>query len=284
MGGSAFARGWVAACVLATACSAGVLDGQNTGGFGTASTTASTTATPPGTSSDAASSEGGAVASSSEASDDAPHGDESTGVAATSGGSGGVDEAAPAQCGNDTQEGDEACDGTDLGGASCADFGFDDGVLACDPACSLITDACFTCGDGQIAIGEACDGNNLDGETCATLGFGGGTLTCSADCSAIVDSGCIPLPSCGDGMLNGGEQCDGNQLGGASCVTQGFDLGELGCSASCTYDITDCMDDLSNCGMMGDFCIFDEEDPQSTCCPAGVGGNIFGLCDVFLCV
>ena len=267
--------------MLATACSAGVLDATGSGSFGTASTTASasTTATQP-------ESTGGGDEAAATSSGGGGEADEGTPVESTTGGaaSSGSDEATPASCGNGVVEGDEACDGDDLGGASCADFGFDDGALVCDPACDLVTDACFTCGDGELALGEVCDGTNLAGQSCASLGFGGGTLSCSADCQTIVDDGCTPLPSCGDGMLNGGEQCDGNQLGGASCVTQGFDLGDLGCTAACTYDETACMNDLSNCGMQGDFCIFDENDPQSTCCPAGVGGNVFGLCDVFLCV
>jgi hypothetical protein len=38
-------------------------------------------------------------------------------------------------CGNDWQEGSEVCDGTDLGGKSCADFGFRIGPLVCRPSC-----------------------------------------------------------------------------------------------------------------------------------------------------
>jgi hypothetical protein len=189
-----------------------------------------------------------------------------------------------AMCGDDELQGDEDCDGTDLGDATCQTLGFDDGVLACDPECHLITDACFTCGDGDVALTEACDGNELGGETCVSLGFGGGSLSCAADCSQIVTSGCTALPSCGDGVRNGGEQCDGNDFGGNTCVTQGFDMGTLDCTASCLLDVSQCEDDLSGCGMMGDFCIFDENDLQSTCCPAGVGGNKIGICNVFVCI
>ena len=32
-----------------------------------------------------------------------------------------------------------------------------------------------------------------------------------------------------------------------------------------------------------DFCLFDENNPQSTCCPAGVGGNVLGLCALLVC-
>lgn len=280
--GSRLALGLLA--VVGTACSAGVIGGNGaSGAFGSATATTATSTASAGETTNATADtldedDAGSGEQGSSGTAPAEGTGETTAAAAES------SEGAPAECGNDTREGDEVCDGTDLGDATCADFGFDDGVLACDPACSLITDACFTCGDGEIGLGEACDTTNFDGETCMTLGYGAGALLCSADCHMIVEDGCLPLPSCGDGMLNGGEQCDGNQLGGASCVTLGFDLGTLECSAGCTYDSADCMDDLTNCGMMGDFCLFSEDDPQSTCCPAGVGGNIFGLCDVFLCV
>lgn len=38
-------------------------------------------------------------------------------------------------CGNDTREGREACDGTDVGSATCASFGFTSGTIACEPSC-----------------------------------------------------------------------------------------------------------------------------------------------------
>jgi hypothetical protein len=281
MGWLRIASSWLGVATLASGCSAGVLDSHGGGAFGTATAASGTTTgsdeTPAGSSSGAAQGEGEGEEVGDTAPADSSGNEASSAVTEAS-------ESAPAMCGDDTREGDEVCDGSDLGTASCTDFGFEDGVLACDPACSLITDACFTCGDGEVALGEACDGSELGGDSCVSLGFGGGTLACAADCSVIDDSDCTPLPSCGDGLLNGGEQCDGALLGGASCTSQGFDLGELDCSGSCIWDTSGCMDDLSDCGMMGDFCLFDEDDLQSTCCPAGVGGNMFGLCNVFVCV
>jgi hypothetical protein len=49
-----------------------------------------------------------------------------------------------------------------------------------------------------------------------------------------------PPPKCGDGVVNGSEQCDGAQLAGKSCQTQGFECGPLACSTSCTFDISGC--------------------------------------------
>lgn len=211
-------------------------------------------------------------------------GADASGGAEASSGEAGSSGTAPPSCGNGIVEGDEACDGSDLGGADCTDFGYDEGVLACDQDCHAITDACSSCGDGEISLTEVCEATNFGGETCASMGFGGGALLCEVGCKSIDTSGCIPLPTCGDGVRNGGEQCDGNDVGAATCVSQGFDLGTLGCSPGCTFDVSGCMDDNTNCGMMGDFCLFDENDIQSTCCPAGVGGNVLGICNVVVCV
>lgn len=196
-------------------------------------------------------------------------------------GSGGSGE--PAECGNGIFEGDEACDGDDFGGQDCVTFGFEEGMLTCSADCKLITQGCRTCGDGVRAVSEVCDGDDLGEETCASLGFGGGTLSCAADCLSVDTSGCDPLPSCGDGAVNGSEQCDGAALGSATCVSLGFDQGQLGCNAgACTYNTAGC--EYLDCAGEGEFCMFDENDPQSNCCPAGVKGNMFGLCNIAFCV
>ncbi|MCI0572420.1 MAG: VCBS repeat-containing protein [Myxococcaceae bacterium] len=50
-----------------------------------------------------------------------------------------------------------------------------------------------------------------------------------------------PLPECGDGRIDTGEQCDGTSLGGKSCVGEGFDTGTLGCTSSCFLDVSACV-------------------------------------------
>jgi len=45
---------------------------------------------------------------------------------------------------------------------------------------------------------------------------------------------------CGDGAINGAEQCDGTQLGGATCTGLGFDAGTLACGRTCVYDTSSC--------------------------------------------
>ena len=46
-----------------------------------------------------------------------------------------------------------------------------------------------------------------------------------------------------DGIKEENEQCDGTQLGGETCVSQGFDSGTLSCNANCIFDTTNCIND-----------------------------------------
>ena len=56
-------------------------------------------------------------------------------------------------CGDGVVQSPEECDGQDLNGTTCVDFGFAGGVLTCDPTCRLDTSGCVTpprCGDGGV--------------------------------------------------------------------------------------------------------------------------------------
>lgn len=45
-------------------------------------------------------------------------------------------------CGDDTVEGPEDCDGSNLNGSSCSSLGFASGSLSCDVSCSFVTSGC----------------------------------------------------------------------------------------------------------------------------------------------
>jgi len=58
--------------------------------------------------------------------------------------------------------------------------------------------------------------------------------TCAADLAAC-------RAGCGDGVVGAGEQCDRNDLGGATCVSQGFAGGTLACDpTTCAFDTAAC--------------------------------------------
>jgi hypothetical protein len=45
---------------------------------------------------------------------------------------------------------------------------------------------------------------------------------------------------CGNGVIEGGESCDGSDLGDEDCSTQGFLEGTLACTSACQFDVTEC--------------------------------------------
>lgn len=48
------------------------------------------------------------------------------------------------------------------------------------------------------------------------------------------------IPTCGNGDINDGEQCDGINLNGQTCETLGVGSGILGCSTDCSFDTSLC--------------------------------------------
>jgi hypothetical protein len=66
--------------------------------------------------------------------------------------------------------------------------------------------------------------------------------SCPSDCPCP-----IPEPTCGDGLIDSGEDCDGSNLNGQTCLSQGFNSGTLSCNSNCTFNISACVN-LPVCG------------------------------------
>ena len=153
------------------------------------------------------------------------------------------------ECGDGILDAGEACDGTNLGSATCQSLGHTGGALSCSASCGLdesqCTDAQPVCGDGVAEATEACDGGDLRGASCGDLGWDDGTLACDPDC-VVDESQCFNHgPGCGNGVVDGMmEECDGNDLDGESCQSLGFPPqpgSSLACAASCNFDTSGCM-------------------------------------------
>ena len=104
-----------------------------------------------------------------------------------------------------------------------------------------------TCGNGIIDPDEECDGD-IVGPTCSDVlnRYAIGTLKCNALCQ-FDETGCIGIepPSwyCGNGTIDAGtgETCDGNNLGGKTCMDyDAFTGGTLACTSTCQITTSDC--------------------------------------------
>lgn len=101
-----------------------------------------------------------------------------------------------------------------------------------------------TCGNGKKDPGETCDGDDLALKDCTELTFqqfSSGRVRCTETCE-IDTSECVPVPACGNGVLNANEECEGTQLEGRSCLTEGFSGGALSCDDECRIDPSECVE------------------------------------------
>ena len=146
-------------------------------------------------------------------------------------------------CGDGEAVDFEECDTEDLRGETCESLGYDGGELGCDDTCLYDESGCFSsiCGNDFIEGPEACDGADLGGEDCVSLGFDSGELSCSTECT-LDTSACVgePVAVCGNGVIEEGEECDGEALDGATCQTFEFDDGVIGCAPDCTFNTDFC--------------------------------------------
>lgn len=79
--------------------------------------------------------------------------------------------------------------------------------------------------------------------SCAAFGFAddANTVKCLDDCTGWDISLCTAPATCGDGVRQGVEQCDGTDFGGQTCLAQGFAGGNLACNANCSFNLSTCV-------------------------------------------
>ena len=66
------------------------------------------------------------------------------------------------------------------------------------------------------------------------------------DASTAPDAG----NSCGDGVIQGREECDGTQLNAATCVSEGYLSGTIACNDDCTLDKSMCVESVCGNGRL----------------------------------
>lgn len=118
-------------------------------------------------------------------------------------------------------------------GQSSTDInGFDRGVSWDAGALEFgSTQTASTCGNGVRDPSEQCEGLDLAGNSCTTIGLGftGGILSCNVGTCTFDTSLCTGAPTivCGNGIIEGTEQCDDNNTANGDC-----------CSAICETEIS----------------------------------------------
>ena len=126
-----------------------------------------------------------------------------------------------------------------VGGDACPFLGDAAGVgLAVDDAVAEILNL--------ISVGPPTTTTTL-APTTTTTTLPPATTTTAAPTTTTSTTATIPttttttLVLCGNGVLDGGEQCDPPEYGGAACESLGFNLdGMLDCTGACQYDLSGC--------------------------------------------
>lgn len=118
----------------------------------------------------------------------------------------------------------------------CGD-GIVNGNEQCDDGNNSNNDACLndctnaSCGDGYLWFGiEECDGDQP--KLCQTENGYLGNQSCNLDCKW---GECISFESCGDGIVNGSEQCDEGENNGKTCTPE-YGSSCNYCSENCTLE------------------------------------------------
>lgn len=107
-----------------------------------------------------------------------------------------------------------------------------DAACVCDNACAdgdsqCAGDVVQRCEQGQMGCWQWAD--DVD---CTDTGL---------FCDDTTDAQCVSGPECGNDEVEGNEVCDGTDLDGETCVTQGFEAGSLDCNGTCDgLDTTGC--------------------------------------------
>jgi hypothetical protein len=80
-----------------------------------------------------------------------------------------------------------------------------------------------------------------------------GDLTCQSSESPQTCPQDCTQDGCGNGTVEGEEECDGADLDGATCVSLGYSSGSLGCTTACAFNVNFCQSTCNHaCETVGD--------------------------------
>lgn len=111
--------------------------------------------------------------------------------------------------------------------------------------------------------------------TGATTGTTTGTTATSGTSNSTIESSStgVPMPVCGDGVVEDIEECDGLNLHAETCFTLGFSSGMLACTLNCTFDKSGCFRQGCGDGIVqnGEECDCGQQ--GWPCTPGQIGGK-----------
>ncbi|MBU1410317.1 DUF4215 domain-containing protein [Myxococcota bacterium] len=97
------------------------------------------------------------------------------------------------------------------------------------------------CGDGKVLAPEECDPPGVG--ACDAQCMRDPALCGDGQCQNPEHAGNCPAdctPACGNGFREEGEDCDGDDLNGATCTSLGYAGGTLVCAPDCTFGVIVC--------------------------------------------
>ncbi|MGY4884829.1 MAG: DUF4215 domain-containing protein [Nanobdellota archaeon] len=117
-----------------------------------------------------------------------------------------------------------------------------DGICGDGENCNNCPDDCKSCcGNGICDSNECitCPGDCSDCEIPCGNGICESEL--GENCNNCADCPLCPPENCGNGNIDSGEVCDGANLGGETCISQGYGGGDLKCAWNCqSFDVGEC--------------------------------------------
>ena len=160
---------------------------------------------------------------------------------------------APVNCGNGSIDSGEVCDGTNFNGKTCVDYAGEGatGDLSCVKCTAIDSTGCArqgdnNCDNGVLDDDEVCDGELIDEEARDAFscpdGYEKGEIKCTSECIFDAAASCKEIvdENCGNGVLDDGEACDGENIADGASVLCGVGLipaETLVCIANgCTID------------------------------------------------
>ena len=174
-------------------------------------------------------------------------------------------------CGDGVIAGSEMCDGSDIGGATCAAFGYASGSVSCGASCQLDFSGCvaapmdWTCAPATYGTGDGCDcGCGVIDADCPD-GFGSSCTTCNGTGS------CSTTACPGDIMPNDNTRCVAHAPPGWRCLEDYYF--DADCDCGCGVPDPACADaTVASCT----WC--DDSGSCSTACPGNVDPSNNATC------